>query len=119
MDLAGALHLLGAGITLALGALGAFAPDAAARLTSIAPVGLPGRSELRATYGGFFLALGAFALFTRDEVAFDMLGAAWFGAAALRLAATAADGPSAKAFAAAVFEAGIAILLLFPGLPRP
>ncbi len=116
MALDDALHLLGAGVSLLLGALGAFAPSRAAKLVSLSPVGVLGRSEMRATYGGFFLALAAFALYTRDEVAFAMLGAGWLGAAALRLVAAFLDGPEAKVYGAALFEASVALLLLFPNL---
>ena len=85
MELAHVLHVLGAGVTAALGAFGLVRPDAAARLIGLAPAGRLGRSELRATYGGLFFALGAFALATRDEVAFALVGAAWLGAAAARV----------------------------------
>ena len=109
------LHLLGALVTLGMGALGLLRPLAAARLIGLAPEGRLGRSELRATYGGLFAALGAFALVTRDEVAFTLVGAAWLGAAAARVADALLVGAADRSvWRAAVFEAGVALLLLAP-----
>jgi hypothetical protein len=109
------LHLLGALVTLGMGALGLLRPLAAARLIGLAPEGRLGRSELRATYGGVFFALGAFAFVTRDEVAFTLVGAAWLGAAAARSCdALLARDSDRRIWRAALFEAGVALLLLAP-----
>ena len=75
------LALLGAAITLGLGLLGLLRPDAAAAFTSMQPVGLLGRAEIRATYGGFFAALGVVCLVAREPLAFAVVGIAWLGAA--------------------------------------
>jgi hypothetical protein len=115
MDLSYALHNLGAAITLLLGALGMLSPRRAARFASVVPSGRMGLSEIRATYGGFFAALGAFALVAQDMVAFMALGAAWVGAAAARTASLALDRSlELRNFGGILFEAGIGILLLFP-----
>jgi hypothetical protein len=115
LELSHALHLLGALVTAALGGLGLLRPAAAARLIGLAPTGRLGRSELRATYGGLFLALGAFALATRDEVAFALLGAAWLGAAGARVGdALLVAGADRTVWRAALFEAAVATLLLAP-----
>lgn len=115
VDLAYALHNLGALITLGLGLLGLLAPRAAARFASVAPSGRIGLSEIRATYGGLFAALGAFALVAQDMVAFMGLGAAWVGAALGRTASVVLDRSfEPRNLAAILFEAGIGVLLLFP-----
>ena len=115
MELAHVLHLLGALVTTALGGLGLRRPAAAARLIGLAPTGRLGRSELRATYGGLFFALGAFALATRDEVAFALVGAAWLGAAGARVGdALLVPGANRKVWRAALLEAAVATLLLAP-----
>src|SRR5262245_38767619 len=109
------LHLIGALVTFGMGVLGLARPLAAARLVGLAPEGPLGLSELRATYGGLFTALGAFALATRDEVAFVLLGAAWLGAAAARCAdAFWHAGRDRRIWRAALFEAAVALLLLAP-----
>ena len=76
------LPLLGCLITMALGALGAFAPQKAAMFVSVEPKGRTGVSELRATYGGLFLGMGLTGL--QNEAAFAVAAACWCGAAVLR-----------------------------------
>jgi len=115
VELAYLLHNLGALITLGLGVLGLVHPRGAARFAAVAPQGLLGLAEVRATYGGLFAALGAFALVAQDMVAFIGLGAAWVGAALGRCASVFLDGArEPRNFAGILFEAGIGALLLFP-----
>lgn len=114
MELAQVLHHVGALITLCMGGLGLLRPQLAARLTGLEPRGRLGSSELRATYGGLFAALGAFALLTRDEVAFALVGVAWLGSAAARVGDAFLLGGDRNVWRAALFEAGMALLLLAP-----
>lgn len=79
------LPLLGCLITVALGMLGAFAPQKAALLVSIEPKGRTGVSEVRATYGGLFLGMGLTGFVLQDKAAFAVAAACWCGAAALRI----------------------------------
>jgi hypothetical protein len=113
VQIAPLLHLLGALVTLGLGLLALLRPDAAARITSLTPEGVFGRTEIRATYGGMFIALGAFALLGPD-IARIVVGAAWLGIAGGRLLGALLDGHETKIYGAVVFEGGIALLLLFP-----
>lgn len=71
---------LGAVATTLLGCLGLFAPARAASFTSINPVGANGVSEIRATYGGLFAALGLLCLISQDQAVFTVAGVAWAGA---------------------------------------
>ena len=114
MEIGPVLHHLGALVTLGMGGLGLLFPGAAARLTGLEPRGRLGGSEIRATYGGLFAALGLFALATRDEVAFTMAGAAWLGAAAARVGDAFLKGGGRDVWRAAILEAGVALLLLAP-----
>ena len=115
MELSHAFHVIGALVTAALGGLGLVRPRTAARWVGLEPSGRLGLSELRATYGGLFFALGLFALATRDEVAFALVGAAWLGAAAARVGdAFLVSGAPRAVWRAALFEAGVAALLLAP-----
>jgi hypothetical protein len=114
LDIGPVLHHLGALVTLGMGGLGLLRPSAAARLIGLEPRGRLGGSELRATYGGLFAALGLFALATRDEVAFTMAGAAWLGAAAARVGDAILNGGDREVWRAACFEAVVALLLLAP-----
>src|SRR5262245_14880639 len=114
LELPQILHHVGALVTLLMGGLGLVRPDAAARLVGLEARARIGASELRATYGGLFTALGAFALLTRDEVAFALVGAGWLGAAAARVADAMLLGADRRVWRAALFEACVALLLLAP-----
>jgi hypothetical protein len=107
------LHNAAALITAALGLMGLLLPTKAAQLTSIRPEGLLGTSEIRATYGGFFLALGAYALYAQADIVFAVAGVAWLGAAGGRLLSVVVDrSVSAKNLAAVVFEAAVGGMLI-------
>lgn len=76
---------LGAVLTLILGCLGIMFPQRICRILGISPVSPLGVSELRATYGGFFLCLGAGCLVTQSDAVFQVTGTAWCGAAITRM----------------------------------
>jgi hypothetical protein len=82
---------LGAAITLILGCLSLLFPERVSEIVGIRGQGPLGTSELRATYGGFFLCLGAGCLATQSEHAFMVVGAAWCGAAIARLISLVVD----------------------------
>ena len=71
---------IGAVLTTLLGCLGLFAPTRAAAFTSISPVGANGISEIRATYGGLFAALGVACLSMQSSSLFLAAGIVWIGA---------------------------------------
>jgi hypothetical protein len=89
----GLLNIIGALASLGLGLFGLFNPKGAARLVGIAIVPeLPHSiSEVRATYGGLFVGLSAFALYTGADLAFATAGVAWLGAAAARIVSVTID----------------------------
>lgn len=95
--------------------MGLVAPSSAAAFTSLEPKGRIGRSEIRATYGGLFAAMGGYCLVAREPMVYTVLGVGWMGAAAGRLASVAADrSVAAKNLGGIVFEAAIGALLLAP-----
>ena len=115
MEIALALHNVGALATLGLGGLGLGWPRQAAAWLGLAPLGLLGVSEVRATYGGLFAALGAFAFVAQDAVVFTGLGAAWLGAAGGRLLSAVLDrSREPRNFAAGLLEGALGLLLLVP-----
>lgn len=115
MTLTFQLANLGALITLGLGAMGLFLPGTAARFTSISPVGSMGVSEIRATYGGLFLAMAVVVLLAQDRLLFGLLGTAWVGAAAGRLFSLWWDkNRQGKNVGGIIFELAIGYLLLLP-----
>ena len=106
---------LGALATLLLGGLGLFFPDRAARFTSLSPVGRTGTSEIRATYGGLFAALGLFCLVPQATVVFLVAGVAWVGAAAGRTWSVVIDrNLETQNLGGIGFELAIGVLLLAP-----
>ena len=106
---------LGATLTAGLGALGLFAPAKAAAFASVAPVGPNGVSDIRATYGGLFAALGVGCLVSQWMPLFEASGIAWAGAAAGRSWSVVADrNVDPKNLGGIVFELAIGALLLAP-----
>lgn len=115
MDPASVVASAGAIATAVLGVLGLVAPARANAFTSMAPVGILGVSETRATYGGLFLALGLACLALQATTAFTAAGAAWVGAALGRATSFLVDGSrEAKNVGGIAFEAAIGAALLAP-----
>lgn len=104
---------LGALITFILGCLGVMFPERVSRILGISPDGPLGVSELRATYGGFFLCLGAGCLATQSDTVFMVAGSAWCGAAIARLMSVAADkSRSRENIVGCIIEATIGLMML-------
>lgn len=107
------LNVAGAGVTVAMGLMGLIFPKVAAKVTNLTPKGKLGIGEIRATYGGLFTALGAYALVTREPAAFFFAGLAWAGAAGGRILHIPLDRNLTKeAIGAVIFEGAIAAALL-------
>ena len=120
MEFASLCANLGAAATLVLGGLGLFSPARAAAFTNLAPIGATGVSEIRATYGGFFAALGLACLALQASAVFSTAGAAWVGAAAGRAWSVVVDqNREAKNLGGIAFELAIGLLLLGPWLSAP
>ena len=108
---------IGALATALLGCLGLFSPSRAADFTSISPVGPTGISEIRATYGGLFAALGGACLVSQSTVIFSAAGIAWVGAATGRVWSVIIDRNfESKNLGAIAFELVLGLLLLAPWL---
>ena len=96
-----------------MGVLGAVSPGRAARLVSIQPIGGLGASEVRATYGGLFLAMGLACLILQSPHAYLVAGASWAGAGLMRFPSLLLDrGSFPKGLAGATLELAIGLLLL-------
>ncbi|MEM8606050.1 MAG: DUF4345 family protein [Myxococcota bacterium] len=118
-DLISQLPLAAACVTIALGALGLLNPSGAQKFTGVSPGAREGISEIRATYGGFFLALGIVAFVHQHPLVFMTVGLAWCGAAAARFLSLFVDSVwTPKNIAGVVFEAAIGAGFLAPRLAR-
>lgn len=115
MDLPVSVNTLGSLVTLGLGLFGLFLPHSAARFVGVTPDPERGLSEIRATYGGLFLAMGLWATIAQDTEVFRALGIAWMGAAAGRSFSVVRDGANTGAnFGGIAMEATIGLTLLVP-----
>ncbi len=107
------LALIGGGILVALGLLGLFRPQTAAKLVGITPIGALGISEVRATYGGLFVGMGLVCLLTQAPAAFLAAACASLGAALARTLSVLVDkSTSPKNLAGIIFELLLAGLLM-------
>jgi len=112
------LATAGALATLALGVAGLAFPLRVAAMVGISPLGGHGLAEVRATYGGFFVGIGAICLVSDSSAAFATAAAGWLGAAVARLLSMARDRRApAKNAAGLIIEGGIGLLLLTGALP--
>jgi hypothetical protein len=106
---------LGAFITTILGCGGLFLPLRVATFVSIKPIGENGISEIRATYGGLFLALGLVCLAMQSISFFTVAGIAWLGAALGRLFSLVTDkNNDARNFGGLCIEGFVGLMLLAP-----
>jgi len=113
MNLPVSVNTFGGLITLGLGVMGLLWPMKVANMVSIQPDGLRGLSEIRATYGGVFLAIGLFAVMWQDPDVFRALGFGWFGAAAARVFSIVRDeSGSGSNYGAVAMEAVVGLLLV-------
>lgn len=99
--------LLAALVMVAFG-LGAAARPAALEIVGVSATSSLGRSEVRAVFGGMFVALGLACLITREPLVFATVGAAWLADAGVRLVAVFVDGVPKKE-AAAVLAIALAL----------
>lgn len=72
-------------ITLMMGAFVLIRPSAIYEFTGLNVKGVRGSTEIRAIFGGLFVALGAAPMILNSPDAFKMLGIAYVGIAATRI----------------------------------
>ncbi|SIT00069.1 protein of unknown function [Roseivivax lentus] len=100
--------------TIAFGAIGLFAPRYTAQVLDLEfGASEMGKSELRASAGGLFVALGAGAIVIGAPLAYGMIGLAYLGAGVGRLAANLLDDlPQPKGWVFFAVEAVCAAWLI-------
>ena len=98
--------------TIGTGLLALFNPNAAQGFTGLSIPGGRGKTEVRAIFGGLFIALGLVPFFLGTP-AFQMLGFAYLGIAVVRLLAIFIDRSSVQSnWISLVIEILFAIFLL-------
>ena len=115
MELPVSVNTLGSLVTAGFGVFGLFWPANVGLMVGIEPDGERGISEIRATYGGLFLALGLYATIAQDASVFRAVGVAWIGAASARSFSYVHDQSHSGAnLGAIVLEAAIGLSMLLP-----
>ena len=113
------INILGALLSIGLGAVGWFAPRYVAGALDLETRGnsTMGLSEMRAASGALFVGFGVGALVLGTPAAFAMVGFAWGGAAVGRMPSIILDGaqPKKKVFFLVV-EIAVALPLLIVNL---
>lgn len=108
------IAMIPSAVVVGLGVLGCVAPRRVEQIVGIRAVGTTGIAEIRATYGGLFLALGIGLFYFNDPKVY-MLGAlTGFGAAILRTVSVVIDKSRDKENLASIaFEVTLGVLFLF------
>lgn len=105
---------IGAILSIIAGSLGLIFPKQVSRTIGLQIPGRLGLSEVRATYGGLFIAMGLAVIVIGNSDAAVVLGAAWAGAFVARTVSFVIDKSRSKEnVAGLVIEATVAALLLF------
>ena len=103
----------GAVMTAVLGVLALLFPGSVASVLGVEAKNPLGWSELRATYGGFFLGLGAGCWIAQSSEVFAVVGGAWCAAGCVRLLTIWFErGLAWKNVAGAMFELAIGFAML-------
>ena len=111
------IPIFGASVTALLGILAIFLPTIIEKFISVKAEGKLGMSEIKATYGGFFLGIASFALITQESNAFFALGFGWISAATIRLITLCFGYYSLRNMAAVMFELIIGLMCLANFIP--
>jgi len=103
---------IGATLSLILGLLAVAWPSKIETFVSIKGVGKEGKSEVRATYGGFFIGISLYSLITQTPVAFIALGCGWLCAAIVRSVTLLFGSATPKNVGGVAFEVSIGLLCM-------
>jgi hypothetical protein len=100
-------------VTVILGLLSLLMPSRVSEILGFKTHSGLGLSEFRATYGGFFIALGIGCLLSQSTLVFGVLGAAWCSASIVRIASAIVDkSHSWQNIAGIVFEATVGMSMI-------
>lgn len=112
MSIAIVLSNVGVSVCFLLGLIAVFKPQYTKSFVGINASSPEGESEIRATYGGFFIGLSICAFVLQSSEVFSVIGFAWMAAAFIRLLTIFMGSYSAKNVGGVVFEAIVGTLCL-------
>lgn len=78
------LHIIAVLGTLLTGLLALLRPKSISKFTGLYAEGTRGITEIRAVFGGFFIALGILPIILQNSIAYQMLGIAYLIVAVIR-----------------------------------
>ncbi len=105
---------IGAAISLILGIVAIIWPSRIAAFVCVKSIGKEGMSEIRATYGGFFVGISLFVIATQNSQAFVLLGCGWICAAVVRFVTLFFGFATPKNIGGVIFEIVIGSLCISP-----
>lgn len=108
---------IGAVISLTLGITAVLFPQKIASFVSLSINGTEGLAEIRATYGGFFIGISVYALFSQSTEAFLTLGIGWLIASLVRAITLVTGSYTHKNLGAVLFEAFVGALCVGSVIP--
>ena len=106
------LSNIGVLISLTLGLIALFRPQLIQTFVSVQAIGKEGQSEIRATYGGFFIGISLYAIATQSNDAFIVIGIGWVTASFIRFLSLFNDAFTQKNIGGVIFELLIGLLCL-------
>jgi len=112
MDAGLILSNIGVAVCLVLGLVAIIKPEYTKQLVGINASSEEGESEIKATYGGFFVGISIYAFVTQSSDAFAVIAIGWLVAALVRLSTFFKGSYSHKNFGGVLFETTVGILCL-------
>jgi hypothetical protein len=106
------LSNVGVLICLALGLIALFRPQLIQSFVSVQAIGKEGQSEIKATYGGFFIGISLYAIATQSNDVFIVIGVGWVTASFIRFMSLFNDSFTKKNIGGVIFESLVGLLCL-------
>ncbi len=113
MDIPSILHIVACIALIFFGVYSILQPLASAKLAHLTPDDNTGRAEIRISFGGLSLAMGAAPMLLNDPIGYRVVGIIWLAVFIVRLIATYLDRPKlAQTYLiSGVFELVVGIML--------
>ena len=112
MDIGSVFSNIGISICLLLGLIAIFKPQYTKEFVGISASSIEGESEIKATYGGFFVGLAVYAFILQSPEVFAVIGYGWLAAAFVRLVTICINSYSVKNIGGVIFETVLGMLCL-------
>lgn len=112
MGLGAVLSNIGISICFLLGCIAVFKSEYTKALVGLSATCQEGESEIKATYGGFFIGISIYAFIVQSPQVFAVIAFGWLAAASIRLATLFLNTYSLKNLGGVIFEATTGLLCL-------